>query len=106
MMLLSFLAFSESVSTRINSRKPVDRETIVSRNSIAKRNITLQQARLFLTSLEFFKSLNETSFLYSEQQLAHVMLTEFETYNTRKSSPPEIDQVLKLHAPRRTDLIS
>lgn len=107
MMLLSFMAFSMSVSANTDSRKPVNRETIANRNlSGKKRSTSFQQARLFLTSLEFFRNANQVSRLYSVPQHTQKLHVILRIHNAKKSWPPEIHQALKMYAPRSADLIS
>jgi hypothetical protein len=107
MMLLSFMAFSVSVSANVDSRKSADRETIVNRNlSNKKRSTSLQQARLFLTSREFFRNADQVSQLYSVSKHTQVLQTILRIYNTKETWPPEIHQALHAHAPRSADLIS
>lgn len=106
-MLLSFVAFSGSASANVDSRKSVDRETIVKQNlPVKKRSISFQQARHFLIALEFFKNADQISLLYSAPQYTRASQTILRANNIRKSFPPEIDQALQLHAPRSADLIS
>ena len=106
LILLSLLAFSGSVSANVDGRKPVDRETIANKNRITKRNISLRQARHFLTSLEFFRRADQVSLLYSALQHAQAVQTALREHCYKKSLPPEIHQAVQLHAPRSADLIT
>jgi 5-bromo-4-chloroindolyl phosphate hydrolysis protein len=107
MMLLSFMVFSVSVSANVDSRKSADRETIANRNlSAKKRSTSLQQARLFLTLLEFFRNADQVSQLYSVPQHTQVLQTILRIYNTKKTWPSEIHQALHVHAPRSADVIA
>jgi hypothetical protein len=105
MILLSLLAFLGSNSANADSRKPVNRETITRRNLAAKRSISLQDARQHLASLDFFRGMNHISMIYSLPQHERFLRTEFENYN-KKSRPPEIQNVIQLHAPRSADPIT
>lgn len=99
MILLSLLAFLGSPSANADSRKPANRETITQRKLTAKRSISLQDARQHLASLDFFRSMNKISLIYSLPQHERFLRTEFENYN-KKSQPSEIQNVIQLHAPR------
>jgi hypothetical protein len=106
MMLLSLLPFSRSVSAMVDSRKPVNRETIAKQNLFTKKQtISLRQVLLFLTSREFLKNADRISLAYSVPQHTRGSQTALRIRNIRKLSLPEIHQGLQLHAPRSADLI-
>lgn len=105
MILLSLLAFLGSPSANVDSRKPVNRETITQQKLTAKRSIPLHYARQHLASLDFFRGVNQLSLIYSLPQHEIFLRTEFEHHN-KKSRPREIQKVVQLHAPRSADPIT
>ena len=101
------MAFSGSVSVTVDTRKPVNRETITKQNLFTKKpTISLRQACFFLTTLEFFKNADRVSLVYSVPQQTKFSQTVLRKRNIRKLSLPEIHQGLQLHAPRSANLIS